>query len=128
MKSLRGLHASWDSLQKCLKLESLRKVPKILPKTLDHTYERILSDLDEEYEEDALSVLQRLYFSMCPMRLVEMVEVLAIDVTSDSSSSPEQRLPNQDDIRTICSSLVSAAKKDTQATGTEELTLAHFSC
>ena len=121
-----------DSVRKCLKLDALRKALNTLPKTLDDTYERILSNLDQEYKEDALRVFQWLCFSARPMRLDEIVEVLAIDSTPGSGFCPEQRLPDPRDILTICSTLVSitaAAKGDTSThtTGTLELRLAHFS-
>ena len=117
-----------DSLRKCLKLDRLRKALNTLPKTLNDTYERILSNLDEEYEADAVKILQWLCFSARTMRLDEMVEVLAID----SRFRPEQRLPDPEDVLTICSSLVSitaAATNDTskQSVGAQQLKLAHFS-
>ena len=103
-----------------------------LPKTLDETYERILSKLDEEYYEYALKIFQWLCFSMRPMRIDEMVEVLAIDSTDDFCFRPEQRLPDPCDILIICSTLVNvtttaAEDASTQSTETEELRLAHFS-
>ena len=121
-----------DSLRKCLKLDALRKALKTLPKTLDDTYERILSNIDQEYKEDALKVFELLCFSARPMRLDEMVEVLAIDSSSDSRFSPEQRLPDPYDILTICSTLVSVTTAIRRLTPyetirTQELRLAHFS-
>ena len=116
-----------DSLRKCLKLDALRKALNTLPKTLDDTYERILSNTDQEYQEDAFKVFQWLCFSMRPLRLDEMVEVLAINSTSKFRFQPEQRLPDPSDILTICSSLVSVTNTSTQIIGTEELRLAHFS-
>ena len=124
-----------DSLRKCLKLDALRKALNTLPKTLDDTYERILSNLDEEYEGDALTILQWLCFSKRPMRLNEMVEVLAIDLTNEFCFLPVQRLPDPRDILTICSTLVSVvsvlaiAKRNSswQTYQSEELRLAHFS-
>ena len=118
-----------DSLRKCLKLDALRKALNTLPKTLNDTYERILSSLDEEYEEYALKIFQWLCFSIRPMRIKEMVEVLAIDSTNEFCFKPEQRLPDPRDILTICSTLVNvtAAATSTQTSETEELRLAHFS-
>lgn len=119
-----------DSLRKCIKLDALRKALNALPRTLNDTYERILSNLDEEYEEDALKIFRWLCFSTRPMRLDEMVEVLAI---SDCRFMPEQRLPEPWDILKICSTLVSvtaAVKRNpttTELTETQELRLAHFS-
>lgn len=121
-----------DSLRKCLKLDALWKALNTLPETLDDMYDRILSNIDKEYEDYALKVFQWLCFSARPMRIDEMVEVLAIDSTDNFCFSPEQRLPDPCDIITICSTLVSvtaAATENTskQTTGSQELRLAHFS-
>lgn len=121
-----------DSLRKCLKLDTLRRTLNTLPKTLDDTYERILSKIDEEYEEDALKIFQWLCFSARPMRLDEMVEVLAIESTSDPCFRPEQRLADPRDILTICSTFVSVTavgerETSTETAGAGELRLAHFS-
>ena len=121
-----------DILRKCLKLDALWKALNTLPKTLEDTYERILSNLDQDYKEDALRILEWLCFAVRSIGLNEMVEVLAIDSSSDCGFSLEQRLPDPRDILTICSTLVNvsaASKKDTssQTTGTQELRLAHFS-
>lgn len=121
----------FDRLRKCLKLDGLRKALSTLPKTLDDTYERILVNIDQEYKEDELMLFQWLYFSERPMRHDEMVEMLAIDLNSDSLFSPEQRLPDSYDILTICSDLVSVTtgtERDTsiETTETQILRLAHF--
>lgn len=118
-----------DSLRKCLKLDALRKALNTLPKTLDDTYERILLNLDEEYEDYAFKIFQWLCFSKRSMRINEMVEVLATDSTDDFSFMPEQRLPDPRDILTICSTLVSITSTATNGTSaqTDELRLAHFS-
>lgn len=112
-----------DSLRPCLRLDALRKVLNTLPKTLDDTYERIISKIDEEYEDDALRIFEWLCYSERPMRLVEMAEVLAIDLTSDAGFRPERRLRDPHDILAICSSLISV----TAAAENPELRLAHFS-
>ena len=123
-----------DSLRKCIKLDALRKALNTLPKTLDDTYERILSKIDEEYEEDVLKIFQWLCFSARPMRVDEMVEVLAIvDSTSGLRFRPEQRLRDPHDILKICSTLVSITTTANQSTSNhtvgfqESLSLAHFS-
>lgn len=116
-----------DSLRKCLKLSALRKALSTLPITLDDTYKRILSNLDKEHAEDASRILQWLCYSTRPMRLSEMVEVLAIDLSDDPVFMPDERLPNPLDILTICSPLVSVTAKSTTADNAEELRLAHFS-
>lgn len=122
-----------ESLRKCLKLDVMRKALNTLPKTLDDTYERILSNLDEEYEEYALKIFEWLCYSKRSMQITEMVEVLAIDTADDATFRPEQRLPDPRDILTICSTLISvttvANEEDAsaQTAQTEEVRLAHFS-
>ena len=117
-----------DSLRKCLTLDALRKALRALPKTLDKTYERILSEIDDTYADDALKVLQWLCYSERPMTLIEMVDVLATDLRDKSHFSPDQRLPDPRDILTICSSLVSITEgKDQWHRQQHYLRLAHFS-
>jgi hypothetical protein len=109
-----------DALRKCLKLDQLRKALKSLPKDLDETYGRILDNIDrEDNSKDAFKILQWLAYSTRPLRIEEMVEVIAVDIKGDPRFDPENRLPDPRDILTICSSLVTTA--------TSELRLAHFS-
>lgn len=105
-----------DSLQKCLKLDALRKAPNTLPKTLNDTYERILSNPEEEYEEYALKIFQWLCFSTSPVQINEMVEVLAMDLNDAFCFRSEQRLPDPRDILTICSTLMSVTPSVTEGT------------
>ncbi|MCJ1462463.1 hypothetical protein MMC07_001065 [Pseudocyphellaria aurata] len=120
-----------DSLQKCLMPSALRKTLKSLPHTLDETYERILSNIDEDHEEYALRVFRWLCFSARPMQLDEMVEVLATGSTVGSCFRPDDRFVNPHDILTICSTLISVTATSngtsTPNTNTQELRLAHYS-
>ena len=118
-------------LRKCLKIDALRKALKYLPKTLDETYARILLSIDEEYSQDAFRILQWLVYSARPLRIEELVEVVAID-TERSQFNPENRLPDPRNLLTICSSLVTTvavtAKGNSGASHeTTEFRLAHFS-
>ena len=61
----------------------LKKALKSLPKTLYETYDRTLSNIDEEYRRDALRILQWLAFSFQTISLEEGVEVLATDPDAD---------------------------------------------
>jgi ankyrin repeat protein len=120
---------------------------KSLPRTLDGTYERILLNINEEYHNDAIKVLQWLAFSARPVTLAEVAEALAVDFTNTIPQfDPDQRMPDPRDILFICSSLVSTSSPivSMSRTGhdtngghtddqrefileTEELRLAHFS-
>jgi ankyrin repeat protein len=103
-----------------------------LPKTLDDTYARILSGIDEEYSQDAFKILQWLAYSARPLRVEEVAEVIAVDIDDDPRFDPENRLLESRDILTICSSLATIATATIDnGYGTtyeiEELRLAHFS-
>ncbi|KAH8657573.1 ankyrin repeat-containing domain protein [Tricladium varicosporioides] len=120
-----------DALRKCLKLNALRKALHSLPKTLDDTYARILYSIDEEYSQDAFTILQWLVYSVRPLRIEEVAEVVAIDI-DHLRFEAENRLPEPRDVLTICSSLVtSTAVMVNDGYGVsfeaEELRLAHFS-
>ncbi|PVH67497.1 hypothetical protein DL98DRAFT_296048, partial [Cadophora sp. DSE1049] len=120
-----------DMLRKCLKVDALRKALKSLPNTLDETYARMLLSIDEDYSQDAFRILQWLVYSARPLRIEEMVEVIAID-TEESRFNPENRLPDPRDLLTICSSLVTTISVTTEGNDgasneTTELRLAHFS-
>ena len=108
-----------DELRNCLKPNQLRKALKSLPKTLDDTYARILDKIEDRNSEDAFKILQWLAYSAQPLRIEEMVEVIAIDVDGDPRFDPENRLLDPQDLLTICPSLVTMTAS--------ELRLAHFS-
>jgi len=96
-----------DSLRSCLNVHGLRKRLASLPKDLDETYARILSNIDEDYRRDALKILQWLTYSARPLRLEEVAEVITIDVEESPRFDPEKRYPEPRDVWTICSSLIS---------------------
>jgi hypothetical protein len=109
-----------DALRKCLTLIEVREALKLLPKTLDETYARILCSIDKEgHGKHAFKVLQWLAYSTRPLRIEEIAEVIAVDIEGDLRFNPENRLREPQDILTICSSLVTTAGL--------ELRLAHFS-
>jgi len=117
-----------DELQKCAKLSELREALKVLPKTLDATYERILLKIDEVCRGDVQKVLLALTFSKRPLTLEEVVEILAVTFEGGPRFDPEQRYPEPRDILTRCSSLVSLSAPSSGNNPVEgQLQLAHFS-
>ncbi|KAH7309366.1 ankyrin repeat-containing domain protein [Rhexocercosporidium sp. MPI-PUGE-AT-0058] len=87
--------------------------------------------INEDYRQDAFRILQWLVYSARPLRIEELVKVIAID-TEQSQFNPENRLPDPRDLLTICSSLVTtisvtAEGNDGASNETTELKLAHFS-
>ncbi|KAI9703722.1 MAG: hypothetical protein M1836_007492 [Candelina mexicana] len=107
-----------DSLKNCLNLKALRKALKTLPATLDETYARILKNICSEYEGNAFTILQWLVYSARPLRLEEVVDVIAVDVKGDPRFDLENRLAEPREILKICSSLVTVHEDD-ENEGTE---------
>lgn len=124
-----------ERLRKCPSLAAVRKTLKTLtlPKTLNDIYEQILFSSNKEYEEEALKIFQWLCFSKRPMRLGEIVDILAVDLTSNFRFVPEQRLADPFDVLSIVGSTMvsvnTTAENDmsTQTTENQELRLAHYS-
>lgn len=87
-----------DSLGSCLNLPKLRKALAILPKTLNDTYTRIFANIDEEYQQHVLHILQWLAFSVRPLRLEDVSEVVAIDVNDTPQFDPLMQLPDPPDV------------------------------
>jgi Ankyrin repeats (many copies) len=120
-----------DALTKCLNLRKLREAMADLPNTLDGTYDRILCAIDKEYSQDAFRILQWLVYSARPLRIEEVVDVIAVDINDDPRFDLDRRLPDPRDILTICSSLVTTTMETIkQPSGTiagDYVRLAHFS-
>ena len=105
-KRFRWVICQLDVLRKCITVESLRRTLKALPKSLDETYERILSNIDEQHSDQALKVLQWLAFSACPVTLAEVAEGLTVNLDHGCMHEPDAHLRDPNDIVIICSSLV----------------------
>ncbi|KAL9628986.1 MAG: hypothetical protein Q9164_007071, partial [Protoblastenia rupestris] len=113
----RWVDCQLDVLRKCLRVNNIKSVLDTPPKTLNETYDRILTSIDEAYIEDTYKILQWLVFSARPMRVNELNEVLAFDRSDQHNLifSPHLRLPFLEDVLTLCSSLVTVSDK--KATG-----------
>ena len=94
-----------------------------LPKTLGDTYERILLNMDELWQDDVRKVLQWLCFSRRSLTLDEIADALAVTLVQGAKFDPDERYPDPRDILSRCSSLVSL----TVTREGEVLQLAHFS-
>jgi len=122
-----------DTLGNCLNRSLLRKALKTLPSTLDKTYERILNNINNEYSEYAIRILQWLAFSERPLSIHEIAEVVAIDTSRDPEFDPEEVLEDPLDALKICSSLVTTRKTSSfrrlyhGVQRMEDVVLAHYS-
>jgi hypothetical protein len=95
-----------ESLKRCLKVSLIREALQHLPKTLDETYSRMLSAIDEAYREDAKNALIWLAFSERPLQLEELAEATVIHPRSYPPFDPEERFPDPRNVLEILSSLV----------------------
>jgi hypothetical protein len=66
-------------LRNLSQLPRLRAALASLSQTLDETYARVLRNINPEYQSDALKILQWLVYSARPLRLEEVVDVLATE-------------------------------------------------
>ncbi|KAF2876225.1 heterokaryon incompatibility protein-domain-containing protein [Massariosphaeria phaeospora] len=119
-----------DTLAKCCNQAMLRKSLATLPRTLDQTYDRILSAISEEYSEYAMRILQWLAFSARPLSVEEIAEVVAIDVARDLAFDRDEVLEDPLEALNICSSLVTITtnKADGKLRPSQQIiALAHYS-
>ena len=85
-----------------------------MPETLDRTYDQILGKVKAEDYQFAAKFLRWLTYSVRPLRLEEIAEVIAIDSNSDPHFDLGKRFEDPSDILEICSSLVSVEDVEIQ--------------
>ena len=82
-----------------------------LPKSLDETYERILSGIDEIHQPEVMKVLYALTVSVEQLTLEEIVEILAVDLEATPPRfEPDSRLLDPRTVLSMCSSLVTTSR------------------
>ncbi|KAF2628860.1 hypothetical protein BU25DRAFT_390834 [Macroventuria anomochaeta] len=119
-----------DTLVKCRNRAMLRKSLATLPQTLDQTYDRILSAINEDDSEYAIRILRWLTFSARPLSVEEFSEVVAIDVTRDPAFERDEVLEDPLEALNICSSLVTLTtnKEEGRSRPSQRIiALAHYS-
>jgi hypothetical protein len=86
-----------------------------LPKDLTETYDRILGRIQENDSEDAVKLFQWLAFSVRPLKLSELAEVVQVDFESRDLPwfNSERRYDDPEDILRVCSGFVSVADDGT---------------
>lgn len=106
------------------------KALKELPRTLDDTYERMLSSIDETYQSEARRALFWLAFSQRTLSINEVAEAACIDPDSEVPFDPEDRFhAPANDILEILGSLVTVSTNNDNDVlkGDCGIKLAHFS-
>jgi hypothetical protein len=123
--------------------KDVRLALKQLPKDLDATYHRMLSQIETDgYVDEAHAVLKWLACSNRPLKLSEVAEAAIFEPSLDPEDSlvsfdPKNRFPHLRDIRAILSGLVTISGIDDQsrlddgekdnADQNRVITFAHFS-
>ena len=101
---------------------------KNLPKTLDDTYARILTNIEEDYQQEALSALLWLAFSERPLKIEEIADAAVVNPQSDPPFDPEERLSDPNDVLQILAGLVTISPKSGPYDSPQLVVrLAHFS-
>jgi hypothetical protein len=95
-------------LQGCPSQGDLEDQLKALPHDLDEVYIRIISGIDKKYREHALKILQWLSFSVRPLKLTEVAQVVGVvpDTHQGLRFEPSRIITNPRSVLMICSSLV----------------------
>ena len=80
-----------------------------LPKDLNVSYNRILGRIQEKDHQDAVKFFQWLAFSVRPLTLSELAEVIQVDFESGDLPwfNSERRYHDAEDILRVCSGFVS---------------------
>jgi hypothetical protein len=105
---------------------NLRHTLEELPKSLDGIYKRILNEINNANRVHAYRLLQCLTVALRPLRVEELAEVLAFDLTAGGipKLNADWRWEDQEEaVLSACSSLVSVIVDD----GSRVVQFSHFS-
>ncbi|KAH9012828.1 hypothetical protein EDB83DRAFT_2189553, partial [Lactarius deliciosus] len=105
---------------------NLRRILDELPKSLDETYKRILKEINNANREHAYRLLQCLAVASRPLRVEELAEVLAFDLSPRGIPKliSDWRWEDQEEaVLSACSSLVSIIVDN----GSRVVQFSHFS-
>ncbi|CZR56422.1 uncharacterized protein PAC_06310 [Phialocephala subalpina] len=116
-------------LSKLHQPKKIRQALEDLPEGLDETYERILTDIDPQYQKQVLSMLKWLAFSLRPLTLQELAEIFILDCNLDPPFDSDNRLNSPIEVLAYLPGLVekSLVPVDRRRGGLTQITLAHFS-
>jgi hypothetical protein len=124
-------------LSKRRRPNEIRQALKDLPKGLDATYHRILTNIDPDYQRQVASTLKWLAFSLRPLTLDEVAEIFILDHENNPPFDEGNKLFQPEDVLNYLPSLVTKIQSEvsrpseieTIRNGEQviEIRLAHFS-
>ncbi|KAF5722066.1 ankyrin repeat [Fusarium mundagurra] len=103
-----------ECLEACIEPAAIKKALEALPKSLSDYYNRILASIPDEQRDGAVRLLQLLTYSDRPLRLIEVVDGLAVNPDVRPSFSPEMRIQNPLIIQKYCASFLSITEGKSQ--------------
>lgn len=114
-------------MKTCVDIDQVKEELQQLPPTLEGMYDRILLDIKPHHHTRVMRILQFLVYSNRPLKLEELVDAIAVNVVSTPAFEPRRRMPDPDDILSMCPSLLArtAAPDDTTTGGRGMIALAH---
>jgi hypothetical protein len=124
-RRFRWVFCQLEVLRHCFPA-NLRRTLEELPRSLDETYKRILSEINYANWVHAYRLLQCLTVTLRPLRVEELAEVLAFDLTTEGlpKLNASWRWEDQEEaVLSACSSLVSVIIDD----GSRVVQFSHFS-
>jgi ankyrin repeat protein len=124
-RRFRWVFCQLEVLRHCFPA-NLRHTLEELPKSLDETYKRILNEINNANRVHAYRLLQCLSVALRPLRVEELAEVLAFDLTTGGlpKLNASWRWEDQEEaVLSACSSLVSVIIDD----GSRVVQFSHFS-
>ena len=110
-----------DSLHTCLNMDMLRRMLLSLPKTLDDTYRQTLWKIPEEHVGFATKFLQWILYSLRPLYVDELAEVVMVDTASETPLDPNRRFLDPKDVLTTLPRLLVTTNN------MHQVRLSHFS-
>ncbi|TGO69380.1 hypothetical protein BELL_0776g00030 [Botrytis elliptica] len=90
-----------DALRRCPTPAMLRKTLKSLPRTLHATYERMLSNIHEDYTDIVVAALKWLVICQEDPTLNQLAEAVAAGIDSKSSFNIDNQFGNPDELLDI---------------------------
>ncbi|KAI9657547.1 MAG: hypothetical protein M1831_004163 [Alyxoria varia] len=118
----RWVACQLDSLRKCMRPSTVKRTLETLPRTLDETYERILLQVDDEYQQEVRLALIWLVAAQRPLTVRELAEAVIVGISAESSFDPTDRLFDPNSIANVLTGLVTISGGFSST-----IRLAHFS-
>jgi hypothetical protein len=111
-----------DELRRCLSRHQVEQQLGRLPKDLNESYDRIIGRIDKRYYEDAEKLFRWLAFSIRPLKLSELAEVVAVDFESQDVPwfDCNRRYYDEKDVLTVCSGFASISEGTVKVITREE--------